>query len=301
MKLLVGVMYCIENEFVECVASIKEQTFQDMEIFTVEKLPNKEAHDKLYNTFMDNAAHFDFFIKIDADMVLARPTLFEEVIQKMQAQPDVDNLQIAVHDFFTDRLIYGLNIFRSSVRWNTSTHERIFVDRIEIIRKRINDKVDLAPAAYHCPNPSDFQAFHFGIHKGVKIIQRGRVKKDYFSAYFHWHNVLLTEENYTKTKDKRLALAYTGAYLALTFRMTNQHVDFKNKQTMELFDQVQIMNEEEMYRMFLRHQRYLHRFPPHIMVEYLLLKNSPISYSALKQTVKNIINSRYRRQIEMLS
>lgn len=301
MRILVGVMHCIENELDACLAAIRGQTHQDHEMFLVQNLPNRKAHNTLYQTFMQRASEFDFFIKIDADMVLARATFFEEVIDKMQYLPEADNLQIAVHDYFTNQLIYGLHIFRSTVRWNVRSNERVFVDRIELINKRVNDKTELAPAAYHCSNPSDFQAFHYGIHKGVKVIQRNNMfQKDYFSAYFHWNNILRIEQHYLATRDNRLALAYIGAYLAMVGKFSDKQVDYTNALVKELFSRLQSGDRDDIKRIFRYYQKKLHRYPPAFKVEYLLWQNSHQSYLMIKRAVTNLIKGKYKQQIKQM-
>ena len=60
------------------------------------------------------------------------------------------------------------------VKWGYSS-EDIFVDAI--LQKSFKHQYDdgsLAPAAFHCPNPSPFQCYHFGIHKAVKCLQFGK-------------------------------------------------------------------------------------------------------------------------------
>lgn len=52
MRLFVGTLYTIENEFDECVASIALQSYRNFQHFVFRNLPNKEAHDALYSAFM---------------------------------------------------------------------------------------------------------------------------------------------------------------------------------------------------------------------------------------------------------
>ncbi len=238
MKLLIGILYTIENEFPQCIEAIEKQTYQNFDYFVIENLPNKEAHDTLYQRFMDGATEYDLFIKIDADMVLTRDTFFEEVVKKMSENPEVEHLAIAVHDFFTNRLIWGLNVYRNTVKWDNG-NESIFVDR-GLTRKlnRLADYQDLAPAAYHCPNPSDFQSFHFGLHKAIKVTQKNVSPYREGSGLSHWVNILNLKQHYQATNDKRLELALFGALYALLKKWNASHVNYSNSLTYRTFERI---------------------------------------------------------------
>ncbi len=71
MKILIGILYCIENERDACVKSIEAQTHRDFDYFIVENLPKKEAHHQLYTRFAASATEYDIFVKLDADMVIS--------------------------------------------------------------------------------------------------------------------------------------------------------------------------------------------------------------------------------------
>ncbi len=234
MKILVGIMYCIENQFNECIAAIKNQQHNQFDYFIVENLPNKTAHDTLYKNFMNNAHKYDLFIKIDADMVLCNSDFFRNVEKKFENNPKLDLLEVWLHDFFTDSLIGSLNIFRNTVTWNICS-ETVFVDRIVNFSHRQTDKTELAPAAYHCPNPSLFQAFHFGVHKAVKVLQFGKPDKQYMPACEHWENIEKTRQQFHKTNDIRLGIAVLGAEIAFRKKFTHQEVDFNKPEIHLLF------------------------------------------------------------------
>lgn len=53
MKVLVGTLYSGENEFSECKESLEKQTHKGFEHLIIENLPKKEAHHKLFSTFME--------------------------------------------------------------------------------------------------------------------------------------------------------------------------------------------------------------------------------------------------------
>lgn len=291
MKLLIGIMHTIENEFEQCIESIKSQTHQDFDYFVIQNLPNKQAHDKLYKTFMDNAGKYDLFIKIDADMVLVRSTFFEEVIEKMQSDPELDNLQIAVQDFYTDSLIHGLNIFRNRVKWKIS-NEKIFVDRIiDKVRKGLGDKTELAPAAYHCPNPSAFQSFHFGLHKAVKVMQAGSNKLNEQGSTFHWENILKIKNNYKKSKHIQLAYALLGAHIALKNHYSHQEVNFDNPLTKTVFEKYKTLPPEKIHQLAEKTVDYLDPRFPQLQYEWIVFRNHYTQKWAIKRFSKFIFYS----------
>lgn len=228
MRLFIGTLYTGENGFDECIRSIQEQAYQNIEHFVFRNLPNKGAHIALFQSFLERSNEFDLLVKVDADMVLTNPSLFENIVHKMEANPSVEILTIAVHDFFSDRLIYGLNAYRNSVRWDFSK-ENLFVDIPDTPRERyLFDNTELAPAATHCANPSPFQAFHYGVHRGLKVIQPAQAEKRESSSRTHWNSLELTWAHFLKTKDTRLGLACLGAELGYTGFFSISDLDFSN-------------------------------------------------------------------------
>ena len=118
---------------------------------------------------MRRASEFDYFAKVDADMVILRPTLFDEFHALFLAHPELKMLTAPVWDYFTDQLIIGLHAFRSTVRW-LLTDEVVFVDDPPVPITQRDIFPELGPAAVHCPEPSVFQSFYFGVHKGLKAL-----------------------------------------------------------------------------------------------------------------------------------
>jgi len=220
MRILVGTLYTIENEYEDCVNSIRDQTYKNYEHLVIRNLPKKEAHDTLYQTFMDNSGTYDILIKIDADMVLCRDDLFERIVERFTGDPELDLLLIAVHDFFTDDLLLGMNIFRNTVQWNKNKDDLI-TDRIYdpgTIRKKEKDYHELAPAAIHCPNPGPYQAFHFGFHRGMKAVRRGG----------NWGIVQALFNRYRKNPNNQVVYALLGVKSAFTNRFSIENISYSD-------------------------------------------------------------------------
>lgn len=236
MKILVGTLYTRENELNQCLAAIKGQTHPAYDSFIVAGMPNKEAHDQLYRTFMERATEVDLFIKIDADMVMTRSTFFEEVIQRFSANPNLTHLLIAVHDWMTDRDIMGMHVYRSCHRWHCG-NEALFVDMVDVDNSLEKDREQLAPAAIHCGDPSPFQAFHFGLHKAVKFSQWGQAEVNFSQRETHWRHFKSLDRHFRRTQEPRLALARIGFLHALTHRFESKHVDYSCEETHAAYQQ----------------------------------------------------------------
>jgi hypothetical protein len=229
MKIFVGTLYSGENEFEECLASIRMQSYKHFQHFIFKDLPNKEAHVTLFKVFLENASEYDVLVKVDADIVLTNDALFEKIVQKLKANDWMDLFSIAVYDFFSDQLIWGLNSYRNSVRWDFEK-ETIFVDIPEITpNKYFFDNKDLAPAAIHCKNPSPYQAFHYGVHRGLKSLQP-------IHGTTHWSLLERTWLNFQRTKDIRVGFASLGVELAYSGLFGMSDLDYTNSRMKDILE-----------------------------------------------------------------
>lgn len=235
-RLLVGTLYSKENEFPECVRSIMSQTYSNFDHIVIKDLPNKEAHVSLFKTFMEESERYELLIKVDADMVLLSPNLFTDIIKKMNDHPDIQILSIAVQDFFSDQLIFGLNAYRNTVRWDFSK-ENLFVDIPLTEHKYIHfDGQELAPAAIHSGDPSPYHAFHYGVHRGLKVIQPEQTEIRESSRRSKWTGIELVWKHYLRSRDIRLGLACLGAELAYAGIFKISDLDIDNPKTENLLN-----------------------------------------------------------------
>jgi hypothetical protein len=184
------------------------QTYKNFEHFVYKDLNYKDAHDALYNEFMSKANEFDIMIKVDADMVIRDKTFFEWVIGQFKQDEELDLLTMALHDFYTEEIIFGMHAYRNTVKWNTG-NEIVYTDRMhnkDTIRKRT---VIYEPVAEHCKNPSELQAFHFGFHRALKAIQPGRV----FNARLDgsWNVIEKIHKHFARNRDTRLMYSLAAA------------------------------------------------------------------------------------------
>lgn len=225
MRILIGILHTIENEFEECLAAIDRQTHRDWDRFVLHNLPNKKSHEVLYQTFMERSSECDLFVKIDADMVLYDDDALARIVRRLRQTPAVDVLCVGVHDYFTDSIIAGMCTYRSHVRW-ARNDQRLFIDDWPVPpEKREVDTEFLAPIARHCPNPSNYQAFHFGFHRGLKVLESIRQDRAHYLGSM-LNELELTREHFQRCPDPRLGLAVVGGELAICGTFQPEHVNY---------------------------------------------------------------------------
>jgi hypothetical protein len=229
MRILVGTLYTIENEIGECLAALHRQTYPAYDHFIVEGLPDRDAHDALYGRFMKLADDYDLFLKLDADMVIENEFLFEQIVGVFRSNNHIDMFTIPVYDYFSRQFILGLHTFRNTVTWQL--RDDVFTDKHNVHRTRIFvDQGPLTPAAIHCPNPSPFQSFHLGIHRGVKIrvaLQRPVQLRNYLLT--HVSSIDYTWKNFLREEDTNLGFASLAAELSIQGQFTEKHIPYSNQ------------------------------------------------------------------------
>ncbi len=237
-----GTLYSGENEYEECLASIRSQTFTNYDHLIIKDLPQHEAHKKLYSTFMNHRNEYDLLIKVDADTVINSERLFEEIIRKFAENDWLEVLTIAVDDFFTGRRIQaGLQISRNTVTWDLEKNTA-FPDIPNVIPEHFYyDSAELAPAATHCKNPSRFQAFHYGVHRGIKALQR-------IHSTTHWGGIQDVWKNFQKKGDVRLGLAVIGAELVYAGKFAKFDADYTKSAMLDQFRALEYLDSNQVRR-----------------------------------------------------
>ena len=177
IKVFIGTLYAGENEIDECINSVKEQTFKNIKHEVFKDLPNKMAHHTLYKRFMALQEEYDYFIKLDADMVFKDSTIVEQLVAIFQKDNKIDQAVFSVHDWCSNSNIFGMHMFTDRVKWDLSK-EDLFVDPDPIKEgEKLVVTQSPSPVADHSPNPSFEQAFIFGYHRALKVVQRGRFRR----------------------------------------------------------------------------------------------------------------------------
>jgi hypothetical protein len=197
---------------------LRAQSFQDFEHEVISGLPKQAAHACLYQTIMERASSFDLFVKLDADMTLRADTSLAEAMHAVDEHPDAQHFAFRVWDCFTETETLGVHIFRSSVRWPPIADE-LFTDPDPPNVRRIVWDGPPAPFANHGEVVSDFECFAFGVHKFLKVAQRGRPpggRRFKPHKYVrHMRNCARVRELYRATHARRHQLTLAGVMWAM--------------------------------------------------------------------------------------
>lgn len=239
LKVMVGTLHSNENEFDQCVQSVRKQGYRiQHEIFS--GLGKKESVATLMTAFARSDC--DLLVKVDADMVLTAPDFVERVVRIFQTNPRIDLLCVAILDFFSGGPIQGINIYRKTAEWSREHQDSLFTDRSQVPEhKRMIVWPTFVRDALHAPNPSPFQAFHFGVHRGLKTLQPN--SREFLEPRAE-EQLLYLEKTWTHfqlRRDIRLCLACLGFELALTGRYSLEELDYTNPSLHEAFREFEQM------------------------------------------------------------
>jgi hypothetical protein len=177
---------------------------------------NAEAHNALYKIIMDESDEFDYFVKLDADMVFKKQSSLK-VLMASTVESGADFFSIPVHDYMTNSMIWGLNVYKSGVKWLLGT-EALFTDQQHLNGVYLSAKKNLTvneSLVSHAEDPSEFQAFVFGVHRASKVLQ---TESDRFLLGHAWgqlNTLFNVVEAYKKHGGKKRAFAIIGAYFTL--------------------------------------------------------------------------------------
>jgi hypothetical protein len=224
-RVFVGTMYCGEGDYSKCLEAIAAQDGVVIKHISISDLPEKDAHNKLWQSWRDVKQDFDMFVKIDADTVLTHRTVLLEFWKMMQKNPRITGIQAPLLDYFTDGHINGLNCFSPKVTFRDSADE-LFCDRQvdidhDIVIKSEGVPPPLRPAGFHCYHSSPVQAFHFGLHRALK--NQTQV-------------IELVHQAWKRYNDRLRALAFIGATYAPVFNVGG--FNYKDERFQNVFEAV---------------------------------------------------------------
>lgn len=230
IKVKIITMYCGESEFEQCVEMVNSQKcdFIFDQVFIKNKA-NAEAHNELYKIIMDESDVYDYFVKLDADMVLNNETALQRLMTVV-TDSDADIFSIPVHDYMTDSMIWGLNVYRSGVKWLLGTDD-LFTDQQRLNGKFISAKKNLTvqeSLVSHAEDPNEFQAFVFGVHRASKVIQSESYSFLLGHAWGQINTLFKVVEAYNKSNEIKRAYAIIGAYY--TLKKLNKRVGLFSKE-----------------------------------------------------------------------
>jgi len=243
---------------------------------------------------MSNSDAFDLFIKLDADMVFKDNGSLAKVVNLFREEPELDHGVISLDDWFSDSIIMGMHVYSSRVKWELNEDD-LFVDHApSILGKKIIYWTDPPPLLDHSPNPSPYQAFHFGVHRALKAFQPGRLSLNLTQSKVQWEILKKVWYNFIRRMDRRLGLAVLGATCVIRGRLKKPPHSYRSNELMDLYKQCLKLSLEELYMMLrplwghtitreLTHKRLIG--PRYILAKSKEFKNQISKY------IKPIINS----------
>ncbi len=234
-QVLVGTLRHGEQEYEQCVRALHRQRGVSFDHFTLSDLPNKAAHDALYRQFMDSAAGYGYFLKLDADMVF-RDSSGLAIMVKEIAEENGAHLFMDVLDWPSQMPIPGVQMFRSDCLWRGSD-DRLNVDYAPALHGPLRRDFSTT-LVDHMPNPSKFQAFRYGIHKALKAAQPDRRDKNFPKALTHATILAGIARHWRLTRDERLLFALIGAMLVFRTRAKDLLDDYAGGPATDRFERL---------------------------------------------------------------
>jgi len=204
-----------ENEVTDSLLSINCQQMVDFDLIKIKGLSNKAAHQELHDTVMDNLRRYHYFVKVDGDMVFSSTLTLCQMIKELEKDAQIDHAIFSVLDWYSQKVIIGMHVFSNRCTWGR-LDDRLFTDSsptIPGIRKFFWDSP--SPVALHSPNPSIMQAFQFGFHRCLKIVQRDRRCPRLRQVRFQYNLIKNVYEQYLINPDVRRKAVLYGACEAL--------------------------------------------------------------------------------------
>ncbi|MHC4107933.1 MAG: hypothetical protein ACYSTY_07600 [Planctomycetota bacterium] len=253
LRVLIGTLHSGENEFDQCVAALRRQSYPHWEQFVLADLPEQEAHERLYARFMECAREFELFLKLDADMVLSAPDKLGAAVRTFEESPSLDHAVFRVHDWMTSTPIIGIHMFRNHVRWPARSNS-LFLDSPPIVRghRRYYIRRAPSPLALHSPDPSLAQAFRYGLHRGLKAFQHGQGRAGLLSAVTHWRLLKRLWRHFNAVRDERLGLALLGVEHAASGAVAPAECDYTHPRFQDLLAEARTMTPDEIHQRLLR-------------------------------------------------
>jgi len=216
-RLLIHTLNSGEAALPVLVRQLARQSFQDFDHEVVSGLSNREGHTLQYRLFMERAASYELFMKLDADMTFRSDTSLADAVRATEDHPDVQHFAFQVWDYFTGAETLGVHIYRSGITFG-DFRDDLFVDPDPTARQILWDGPP-APFINHGEVVSDFECFCFGVHKFLKVAQRGRsagglsYKPHKYAR--HMQNCARIRRLYRETHARRHQLALAGVMWAM--------------------------------------------------------------------------------------
>lgn len=254
-RIMVLTLYSGEHEFEVGCASLKMQTHKNWQHKVFRGLGNQEAHRALYKYIMENRTNFDLFLKLDADMALTRQEVMVDIIQMFLDRPKLDHLVIGCDDYMTGETILGVHTFSNRVTWE-SNGQGIFNDPSPKRpgTRRIIEQPKI-PYFKHASDPSSLQAFHFGAHRALKLVQRNysTEEKRVEAMNTQWQVLVGVWRQFEKHHDRRHALALVAADLIITGKLGDDAHDYNDAGLLAAYEEYTTYSSDHLWGLVQSH------------------------------------------------
>lgn len=220
VRILIVTLFSGEKELDECIESVRSQQQVEVVHEVIKNLPKQLAHQKLFNIFNRRSHEFDYMVKLDADMKFSRPDALVRLLQSMR--DGVDLLSVSVWDGMTCDYMQSVNIYSSRCSFASENNDPLFTDRVPTSYPgRQVYKVDPERLVLHAFNPSPFQAFTFGVHRAMKVMQYGVRRARIENAYHQMRILKKVALNHLENGSEPARLACVGAGMVMGGQITS--------------------------------------------------------------------------------
>lgn len=248
-------MHSGEPQFEACRQSIASQTHTDHELLVVSGLGKREANQTFWRAFYERRDELDLMFILGADMVLRRADFLERLVERFDQHPEVDMMMFTVQDWLPDTPVWGVHAYRSTVSDHVVS-DSLFTDQVSVPRERqLRYAEDLAPAADHCSDPTPWQAFHYGLHRGMKVMQHDRADKRGGAARAHLLTLERIWDQFVQSGDVRHGFAVLGAELAFIGAFAPSHINYTDPYALKVFRTHEALDTNELTRLLRRLRR----------------------------------------------
>ena len=179
-KVFIGTLLCKEESgFDECLKTIRAQKNIQITHNLIKDLSERDGYHQQTRDWLNVQQNFDFFITIDPDMTLLHENVIYDICTRMQ-QNKINFLQYGLHDYLSNTQIFGLNTFDNTINFHLQ-NDNLSPEKNYTITPDTTYVYDVTIKGYHMMYCNDLQAFHYGVHRGLKqqTFLLKRIKKLY--------------------------------------------------------------------------------------------------------------------------
>lgn len=246
-KVMIGTLHSGEREINACKRSVERQRYPGLEHVVIAGMPKKAAVSTLMERFL--ASDAELMVKLDGDMVLLDESFVERVVATFAAGENIDLLQMGILDFYSGRTMQGVNAYRQGFEWHTERQDRLFTDKTQVAKeRRLVTWASFRDSCVHAPDPSPFHSFHFGVHRGLKVLQPHTDRRRDDQALEQFVYLEATWEHFLLRRDPRLAFAVLGFELALAGAYEVDDLDYTNPELERSFRNFAELSAPELER-----------------------------------------------------